>query len=516
MSAEASAMLALALGKPLGERELSWRAVFEIARKERCAPLAWLRSASMIRAAAPADVVAAWRTEAMWAISLADFWQGLLSETLAQLERSGVSPTVLKGLPLSQKLYGNVAARPCSDLDLHIPLAQRAAAHDALLAAGWRWRIGRAPDEAGYVRERGARMAILEVHSSLLDDGLVAHLPFAAPGRTQLAVGSLAVAAHDDDQLPAFLATHLAKHAMPPMLWFIDFHAFWDRLDQDERSRAWDAAHAARAERYLRWALDRNDDIVAAAGGDSAAIKRLGFSRGTRADRHNAARVAWLSSTPIDALRVASAWLLPDVARGDWREIRRVVAHRAAMIVRRAAGTRRSYASIGSEDTPAPPQRRSIVLGAGDFAAIVAELSPSRARFSIRASGTSMRPSLEPGTMVVLSPHSQRVPAVGDVVLAMTRRGSYVLHRVCAVGQGWVQTQGDANSRADDPVPVESVAAFAEAMLVGGVERPIPAARPIRLRRFLRATVGRRLRLGDARVPQGTGGPFQRRSVGVR
>lgn len=516
MSVEVSAMLALALGRPLGARDIAWPAVFEIARKERCAPLAWLRSGSAIRDAAPADIVAAWRAEVMSAVSLADFWQELLEQTLSQLEGSGVDATVLKGLPLSHKLYGNGAARPSSDLDLHVPLPQRAAAHDALLAAGWRWRIGTAPHEAGYIKEHGERAAVLEVHSSLLDDCLVAHLPFRAPGRTRVAVGARAIAAHDDDQLPAYLATHLAKHAMPPMLWFVDFHELWERLDGEARSRAWDAARVARAERYLAWAIDRKADIAAAAGGDSSALQRLGFSQGARSDEHNAARVARLSSTRMDAVRVAAAWLLPGEARKDWREIRRVISHRAALIVRRAVGTRRSYVNLASGDVAVPAPQRSIVLGAGDFAAIVNELSPRDARLSIRATGTSMRPSLEPGTTIVLAPRSSRAIAVGDVVLAMTRRGSYVLHRVCALGDGWVQTQGDANSRADTPVPLEAVAAIAEAMLVDGAERPIPAARAIRLRRLVRTAVARSLRRGDARTPPTPSTSFPRRSVGVR
>lgn len=118
--------------------------------------------------------------------------------------------------------------------------------------------------------------------------------------------------------------------------------------------------------------------------------------------------------------------------------------------------------------------------------------------------------------MVVLTPRSRRSVAIGDVVLAMTRRGSYVLHRVRAAGDGWVQTQGDANSRPDRPVPVESVAAVAEAMLIGGVERPIPAARAIRLRRFVRAAIAWPLHRRAAQSPPPAGNSFLHRSVGVR
>lgn len=515
MNAEVSAMLGLALGRPLGGHDVSWPAIFEIARSERCAPLAWFRSAPVIRREAPAAVVDAWRVEGMSSVRLADFWQRLLDETLTHLEGSRVDAMVLKGLPLAQKLYGNIAARPCADLDLHVPLTQRAVAHETLLAAGWRWRVGRAPNEAGYIKEDGERAAVLEVHSALMDDGLVAHLPFAAPRSVRLALGTRSVTVHDDDQLPAFLATHLAKHAMPPILWFVDFHELWERLDSDDRSRAWEAARAARAERYLGWAIDRQADIAAAAGGDSVALQRLGFGKSSRSDGHNAVRVARLASTRIDLLRVAGAWLLPSAARGNWREIRRVLSHRAAWIARRATGTRRVYPKAASE-VAVSVQPRSIVLGAGGFAEIIEKLSSRDTRFAIRATGTSMRPSLEPGTTVILCPRSGRSIEIGDVVLAMTRRGCFVLHRVRAVGEGWVQTQGDANSRPDCPVPLECVAAVAEAIVIGGVEYPVPSARAIRLRRFLRTTLTWRPRSRGGRTAHAASASFLWRARGDR
>jgi hypothetical protein len=82
---------------------------------------------------------------------------------------------------------------------------------------------------------------------------------------------------------------------------------------------------------------------------------------------------------------------------------------------------------------------------------------------------------------------------VGDVVLALLPRGTYVLHRVRRSGRGWVQTQGDANADADTAVPTSSVVAIAEAIVVRGGERPIPAALRLRTRRLVTDAVRGRL-----------------------
>lgn len=485
MSAEVSAALALALGIPIEGRELSWPLVLRVAQRERCAALAWLRSAAVIRARAPANVVAAWRVEAMSAIDLAEFWQRVLVETLSSLTAEGVQAVVLKGLPLAQRLYGNAAARPCADLDLYVPGPRREAAHRALVAAGWRWRIGVAPGEAGYTTERGRRTVLLEVHSSLLDDPLVAHLPFSPPGARALDLGGVQVAAHDDAQLPAYLATHLAKHAMPPLLWFIDFLELWSALSPAERDAAWAAARVARARRYLAWAVDRSGDIAAAARFEPLALARLGIGERGRADGHSAARVARLAAGASDALRVVTGWLSPTRASGEWAALPLLLADRVRKLAWRTLGTRRSYADAEPRPAQVAPSRRAVVFDARDFHAIVDELSRQDARFSIRATGHSMQPSLAPGTLVMLAPRRERSLTVGDVVLARTKRGTYLLHRVRRIGADWVETQGDANMLPDERVPIGAVAAIAEAVVVDGRERGIPAARGIRARRLV-------------------------------
>lgn len=508
MERDVAALLALTLGFPLREQPVDWRNMLDLARGERCAPLAWLRSANAIRGAAPADVTVAWRAEAMSAISLAGFWRSVTAETVAALRAAGVEPIVLKGLPLGERLYGDVAARPCADLDLYIGLAARSAAHGALIANGWRWRRGEAPRESGYRLDRAGREAVLEVHSSLLDDGLVAHLPFAQP-RARIEGGENgAVASHDDSQLPAFLATHLAKHTKPPLLWFVDLATLWGSLDAPARRDAWAAARSARAHQYLAWSLKRLCDLDAAVAGDDDAVRRLGFRAGGRRELHSAIRVALYAATPADALRVAGAWLVPPDARGSVSAIGGLFVARVQKALGRIAwmwhaAAVRTRSSIRlergrNEPTEAKP---SLSVNEAEFASLVGDLIARGTRFAIRARGVSMLPAIPAGAVVSLAPADTESTKVGIVVLTKTASSGYVLHRVSRVGGGLVQTWGDGNMRPDPELPLASVVACAVGLVVDGREREIPPAEGRTVRRLIAAA---RWRLGwllEARRP---------------
>ena len=111
-----------------------------------------------------------------------------------------------------------------------------------------------------------------------------------------------------------------------------------------------------------------------------------------------------------------------------------------------------------------------------------------------------MRPSVESGTEVCLTPR-QGKPLIGSVVLAITADGSSLLHRIVRTGDGWIQTKGDGNFAADLPSTWDSVVAIADAVVVDGIERPIPVFRFGRSRTLARrvvAAVSRRRRSAAA------------------
>ena len=471
MSREVSAVIALALGHPVAERQIAWSRTFQIARWERCAALAWLRSAATIRAHAPEPVVAAWRAEALAAVALAEMWSAVITRTVQLLESAGVHPIVMKGLPLSKRLYGDISARPCSDLDLYVAAREREAAERALLSAQWTLRAGIAPRESCYVTESADGSIMLEVHSRLLDDALVSHLPFAAPQGTHVSLGDTMVVAHDDEQLPAFLATHLAKHSLPPLLWFVDFQALWNSLTKADRDRAWAAARSARAERYLRWAVARADKVVAAGDENGRALSAVGVRGRARRDSHNALRVAALAATPGDSLRTIAAWAFPPALRGRLPELLELFARRVAAPVKRVRGGRRSYTERG---TNSPRSSRALALGAGDFNTLATDALERGAGFWLRATGGSMRPAIRPGTFVYLIPLPERGPALGDVVLASGPGTGHTLHRVKAIHGDQITLRGDANLNDDVPVGRTEIMAIADVVLIRGIPKQIP------------------------------------------
>jgi hypothetical protein len=125
------------------------------------------------------------------------------------------------------------------------------------------------------------------------------------------------------------------------------------------------------------------------------------------------------------------------------------------------------------------------VLGSKDFDCLVRELANLDVSFWIRAGGSSMRPSIPPGTEVRLVPVGHRQIRVGDVVLARAPSGLHVLHRVRHMGGHRIQLQGDANVTADPLMTDDSVLAVADAVRIGGEPAPIPSARMIRATRWV-------------------------------
>ena len=288
-----------------------WQRTFEIAIVERCAPLAWIRSAAAIRAAAPPDVSERWRSHALCATEHAHGQTAELALLLETLARDGIAPVVLKGLPLSVMLYGDVAARPVTDADLFVPTHLRAEAHRVLVRSGWRHRFGLAPGEATYQSVKPALCPYVELHSSVLDENLMSHLSVPSPEARLVDLGGTWAHAQQGALLSVFLAAHLAKHASAPLLWWIDFTTLHDGLSDAERAEVAQLAVACHVDRYLDWAIDGVRLLRDALSGEqetaAAAMRQLRAKH----ERHNAARVADLAYGIVDRIRVWTAWAWP-------------------------------------------------------------------------------------------------------------------------------------------------------------------------------------------------------------
>lgn len=314
-------------GAPSGGVPDDWRAVLAIARAERCAPLAWLRGGALIRERAPAAVAGQWRALVILEHEATLGRMRAMHDVVRALRGDGLSPVVLKGAPLSQRLYGVPFARPHGDVDLYVPASERAAARTTLERRGWRRREGEAPWEEVFERVGAPGAPLVEVHSHVLGD-LLAHLPVRDVGSRMLAVGGDDVPVHDGALLPAYLAAHLARHQLPPLLWVLDLAALWSELSAAEREAAERAARAARLGRYLSWGLALAAAIPGAIEGSTRALAALGVTGSERRDRAAAPRLVALAAGPVDAARVLGAWAWPRPIRRDRSAFAARCAHR--------------------------------------------------------------------------------------------------------------------------------------------------------------------------------------------
>ncbi len=471
-----------------------WSALLDVARRERLVGLAWHRAGERIRRLAPATVAANWRAEVLRDIDRGEAQRLALGELLGRIAELGVEAVVLKGAPLSQRLYGDADVRPSQDIDIFVGAEQRPIVSAQLEALGWRAVGGGAPWEESFHLPGSTHQLLLEVHSWMLDDPVLVHLGLPAPDSAPMRVGALECRAHDGELLPGFLATHLAKHDNAPLLWLHDLSVLWGALDAAQRDAAWAAARRYRLHRYLRWAVRRVDLLEAAASGDAAALGRLGYHADGRRESHGLVRLARLASGPRDAAAVIAGRLWPPHLRDDGRGFVRQAADRLGG---RMGGRGRSSGgeAVSARDASAvedPAGTRGLDVEREEFAGLLQDLMSAGVGTWIRARGESMEPTIPTGSLVHVVAPAARLLSAGEVVLARMPNGSFALHRVLWERDGMVAMQGDNVPRRDPEIRRASILGLADLVEVNGRVRPIPAA-PTPLQRSL-SKFGRRVR----------------------
>lgn len=353
----AQLVLSLSLGRVSvdARADTDWQLALDLAVQERCAALAWLRGRTAILRAAPEAVAAEWRKRAVAAGRYAEVQLKALADAMGLLEQHGLRPIVLKGLPLSSKLYGDPAARMTADLDIHVEPAEYAASSALLGTSGWRRFEGEEPWTLTYVRDHGAFPLYLELHSSLWCWNNL-HLPPLVPDFTMEVVEGVPLRMHSGPSLPVYLAAHLSKHMVPALIWFVDFHEVWAHLAPDEREAVRTVARQSRAEGYLDWALGRvaSLDLVSAEPSVDG-LARLGFRGRTRQERHPLVREWRTAATFPDALRVLVTWLRPPQQR-SLRALSATWTRRMRVLLGRERARAREYIS-GADDPGAPGPR---------------------------------------------------------------------------------------------------------------------------------------------------------------
>ena len=247
----AGLLAGLRLGMGVGTREADtaaldgvadWNAVAALARRHRVGSLL-LRGVSAVADPSP-DAKAAlepFRQHRMrrGLRQLAD-----LREATDRLAASGIPSLVLKGLPLSVRLFGTPLARDCIDIDLLVPREQAAEAAQALASGGWRLvkpsfhpTPARIRHYDRFVKDRlfiGPH-GMLELHHRLVNNPFLLRASFETLSASAVSVeiGGHAFASLGDGDLMVYLAIHGQLHRWSRLKWLCDMAALLASMDED-------------------------------------------------------------------------------------------------------------------------------------------------------------------------------------------------------------------------------------------------------------------------------------------
>jgi hypothetical protein len=401
-------------------------------------------------------------------------------------------PVVLKGSPLAIRLYGDVGARPSSDIDLFVPAESRNAARRSLQLQGWIRTEGDGTGDEAFALKLPERSVHLEVHSTLLHPRF-SYLRVPPPQARPLVLFGVEVPAHDDELVPGYLAAHLATHRQPPLLWFVDFSVVWERLDQQQRDAAVRAATAVGLSRYLRWAVEKTDSVLEAID-NRAAMRSFGFRKADRRDVHPMWRHIRLAPSTRARYFAVAAWLAPPwvdrTASGVVVEVARRIGRHGA----EALGFRPSQPRLKTANAlPA----KVITLNGSELLSGLRETIATGGAAWCRVSGQSMAPMIADGDEVLLVPPTRPV-RVGHIVLTETSRGP-LLHRVITASPASILTRGDSSFTNDVAIRPSDIVGLAEIVRTGGITVVLRPGLRHGLRPFFRY-LSRRLRTHFAMI----------------
>ena len=167
-----------------------------------------------------------------------------LRQTTHLLASNGIPALVLKGLPLSARLYGTPLARDCIDIDLLVPPDTVAEAARIVSGSGWQlfkpsFRSTPARDRCHdrFVKDRVfvGPGGVLELHHRLFSNPFLLRAPFDRlyANAAQVDLSGCRFAALGDDDLLVYLAVHGQLHRWYRVKWLCDFAALLASVDDD-------------------------------------------------------------------------------------------------------------------------------------------------------------------------------------------------------------------------------------------------------------------------------------------
>ena len=434
-------LLQLALGISPVARVLDWPSLLQAAERERLLGITWKRSAEVIRGTAPPAIITRWQRNALLLGVHAEHQLRMLARALEALSRAGVEAVVLKGAPLAQRLYGDYTARASVDIDLYVVATQRDDARNILGALHWQLTGGAAPEEETFELRDGSELFRLEVHSTPLDDPLLhrAELPI-EHGLAR--VGDYVIPSQSGRFLPAYLAAHLAKHFVKPLLWVVDFHVLWTTLDAEEQAGAIGAARAIGLARHLRWAIALSRDVTESIRETlpGRASRRLARALRTRGDAGRLLHLASLAQSPYGALSVVTGRLWPAEWREGWRDA-------PAYFVRRAVRWIYRHVIFEQPSAKSFAKYKPITVSTRDSARQLSDAMHTSEAW-VKPGDGSMEPAI-PSFALARVVAVDRPLRVGDVVVTGDGHGRCALSRVLELGADTLRVRPDARFKGE-------------------------------------------------------------------
>lgn len=231
----------------------AWMALADEARKHGLAPLLYASLHEAEGADVPGVVFEELKTEAM-ARAATNLWLSEeLRATLEALERAQLPCLVMRGLPLAQRLYGDITRRPMGDIDLLARKADLAGLTRALEGLGFRFcdrRPGFA-QEFSYTLEcfrHEPAPVVVEPHWSIAYPPFVDRISMEGVWQRSAAqrVGDMPVRTLGDGDLVLNLCFHaMHRGASAPLLWCYELAQL---LEQARETLDWDGVAATARE----------------------------------------------------------------------------------------------------------------------------------------------------------------------------------------------------------------------------------------------------------------------------
>lgn len=210
-----------------------WPAVIEGAQRNRVTSLLLASLQACGSSAIPPDVFAELRRQTIVSVARSLAQIPAIKTLCAAFEIAEIPFLIIKGIPLSLELYGDVTRRAADDIDLLVSPDRFWQADTILTQLGYRSDAGPAPGtprnvykfwvkDIRYVNEHSH--TIVELHHRLTTNPYLLDWPFDElwKDRIHVRVGDTEVATLSSRRLPLYLCAHGASHGWERLRWLVD------------------------------------------------------------------------------------------------------------------------------------------------------------------------------------------------------------------------------------------------------------------------------------------------------